>query len=178
MTFKVRYDAVQPATEVKLSLARGIILRYDGSALNHCCWDLNTEWFHTLAPSSIQVGDGKFLARVALGVGPPTQSTSFENGQAHRRAKHSSSPLPFQPRPSTGRSPSRTGAPRCNAPRSENPHGDHTLVSARAPTTRPWDTSFSTPLSPGQCPADERVGRFTGGEPRSLPSASSPRPRP
>jgi hypothetical protein len=53
--FNVRYSTIQPATEVKLTLAADVILRYDGTSFNYCYY---TTSFQQLGKSAIVV-DGQ-----------------------------------------------------------------------------------------------------------------------
>jgi hypothetical protein len=53
--FNVSYSTIQPATEVKLTLASDVILRYDGTSFNYCYY---TTSFQQLGKSAIVV-DGK-----------------------------------------------------------------------------------------------------------------------
>ncbi|EPQ56910.1 hypothetical protein GLOTRDRAFT_110352, partial [Gloeophyllum trabeum ATCC 11539] len=56
--FEVKYDQISPATEVKLTLASGVILRYDGSNFNYCWWNQNG--FHQIGRSTIRIADGAY----------------------------------------------------------------------------------------------------------------------
>ncbi|KAJ3556334.1 hypothetical protein NM688_g2085 [Phlebia brevispora] len=56
--FEVKYDLISPPTEVKLTLAGGIILRYGGTTLDWVWWNQNG--FHEIARSTIRVGDGAY----------------------------------------------------------------------------------------------------------------------
>ncbi|KAJ3538267.1 hypothetical protein NM688_g6545 [Phlebia brevispora] len=74
--FEVKYDLISPPTEVKLTLAGGIILRYGGATLDWVWW--NQDGIHEIAPSSIRVGDGAYH-QITLCV-DPSAIVIFENG--------------------------------------------------------------------------------------------------
>ncbi|KAI9733134.1 MAG: hypothetical protein M1834_003681 [Cirrosporium novae-zelandiae] len=91
MVFDIKYDSIHSATEVKLTLACGMILRYDGKALYYCWWD---NGFHDLKQSTIKIGDGNFY-KVTMCISPDTIYI-FENGD-QIGVWNTKTSSPFQP---------------------------------------------------------------------------------
>lgn len=66
----------QPPTEVKLGLACGVILRYDGKSFNYCWWDGPNNRFQPIGASAIQVNAKYSYVTLCIS---PNEIFVFEN---------------------------------------------------------------------------------------------------
>ncbi|EGN92351.1 hypothetical protein SERLA73DRAFT_164129 [Serpula lacrymans var. lacrymans S7.3] len=73
--FDIKYNAINPATEVKLTLASGVVLRYDGTNFNYCWW--SNDGFHQLGRSTISIGSDYVQVTLCFW---PAGIAIFENG--------------------------------------------------------------------------------------------------